>query len=82
MGLNTEGGQLAVIFFKSNLCPLIIIRPQKSSPREQTRVDVEKGLHEMGYGDMPSKGANIMSYRRLGAKGSYLPLWRVSDRIL
>ena len=24
----------------------------------------------------------MITYRRLGAKGSYLPLWRVSDRIL
>ena len=30
----------------------------------------------------PLKSFNVTPNRRLGAKGSYLPLWRVSDRIL
>ena len=38
----------------------------------------------MHYSYMSSKSEYkyIYIYRRLEAKGSYLPLWRVSDRIL
>ena len=44
---------------------------------ESTSNQSESSLHNYTMSDL-----QVRLYRRLGAKGSYLPLWRVSDRIL